>query len=272
MLIWLLTYKDLPFPCLSISQEACFRLLSSPTCLPKAPGTSAGQEGGAEPLLAQRSDDDDGRLHLDRLPFLFMSTSRCVLETRGHFHFAFPFSTALKELSRARWVSCVPFHPGIQQREGAGCLGGRLGAGHLTWKVAFATSLSQIISLCPSEDRAGVVWHFWLAASGLLSFPLHVHGERLGRQSTRDPRIPPLFPIRERLKITSPLLVAVSSITCLLWLAGQRQVSSCRALQAAGFGDASPWVPPCHQDLGTPNTSGHNCRAKFAGFRLKKGI
>lgn len=183
-----------------------------------------------------------------------MSAPRRVLENRGHFHFAFPFSTALKELSRA-W-----------------CLGGHPGAGHLTWKVAFATSLSQIISLCPSEDRAGVVWHFWLAASGLLGFPLRVHGERLGRQSTRDPRIPPLFPIRERLKITSPLLVAVSSITCLLWLAGQKQVSSCRALRAASFGDAGPWVPPCHQDLGTPNTSGHTCRAKFAGFRLKKGI
>lgn len=152
------------------------------------------------------------------------------METRGHFHFAFPRSAALKELSGARRALCLPFHPGVQQREGAGCLGGSLGAGHLTWKVAFATLLSQIIALCPSEDRAGVVWRFWLAASGLLCFPDRVRGERSGRQSTRDPRIPPPFPIWERLKITSPLLVAVSSITCLLWLAGQRQTSSCRAL------------------------------------------
>lgn len=45
------------FLCLSVSPEICFSLFSSLTCFPRAPRTSAGEEGVSEPLLPQHVDD-----------------------------------------------------------------------------------------------------------------------------------------------------------------------------------------------------------------------
>lgn len=176
--------------------------------------------------------------------------------------FHLPRSPQGAELS-GHW--CLWFH--------IGCLGG--GDVIHTWMCESLqpTNPSTWGTWGPLVEFSMVGIHFW----GYLGSGVPREGS--GGQSTHDLQVLLLIPIREGFKITSPLLVAVSSMACLLWPLGHRQISSWRVLIRQRFPSQSMQGQKVEalMEVGDHHAealslSGHISGEKLAILRLGTGI